>query len=154
MDEKNIKLKIVSNEDIEFLYDLLKERLDYSDDLDYILKNDFPSFEKHSKFIQNFIDNTSENTFDSFYVIQISEDECWKSVGSIVLKKDHEWGYHLLKKYWDQGIGSKALSQLLDKNKDKTLIGRTTPENKRAIHNMEKFGFKLKELTFVKEPTD
>lgn len=151
---EHIRLKNISKEDLDFLYSLLKERLDYSKDLDFISPSDFPSFEKHVEIIENYLNDNQKNNFDSFYLIQFKEIDVWIDVGSIILKKDFEFGYHILKKYWNKGIGSKALSQLLEMNKSKRIIGKAKFENKRAIHNMEKFGFKLTELTFVKEPQD
>jgi len=151
---ENVRLRNISKEDVHFLYTLLKERLDYSKDLDFISPSEFPSFEKHVSIIDNFLNDDSRNFYDSFHIIQFKENDVWINVGSMVMKKNFEWGYHILKKYWDQGIGTKAFHLLLELNKNKRLFCKIKPENKRAIHNMDKFGFKLKELTFVKEPTD
>lgn len=147
---ENVRLKNISKGDIDFLYSLLKERLNYSKDLDFIHPSDFPSYEKHVEIIENYLTDT-KNTFDRFYKIQFKENDIWIDVGSIVLKKDYEWGYHILKKYWNQGIGSKTINQFFEIHKDKRIICKIKPENERAIHIMKKLGFKLTELTFVKQ---
>jgi RimJ/RimL family protein N-acetyltransferase len=148
-----IKLSLVKEENIEFLYELLKERLNYSNDLDKINLEEFPTFKQHSKMIYNFLENNSFNNYQKWYIILISNRKYTEEkVGSIVLKKDGEWGYHVLKKFWNSGIGQEALRQLMGLHKDCKFIAKIKPDNKRAIHIAEKSGHKLTEITYVKEP--
>jgi len=153
--KKEIKLSLITENDIEFLYSLLKERLDYSDDLDKINPDNFPTFEQHSKIIHDYLDDDKYNIYKSWYLILGSnENNDDEKIGSIVLKKSGEWGYHILKNHWNIGIGQMALEKLMGLHRDSRFIARIKPENKKAIHIAEKFGHKLTELTYVKEPED
>ena len=78
------------------------------------------------------------------YII-LSDNE---KVGAIVLKKDGEWGYHVLMKHWNKGIGQAALAWLIKQNPKMTLIANIKVGNSKAQHIAEKFGHELVSYTY------
>ena len=60
-----MKLKKVSEEDIDFLYDMLKER----DPIENILHKEMPNNDEHVKFV------TESNPYDGWYIIMISSQK-------------------------------------------------------------------------------
>ena len=114
-------------------------------------EKDIPSFQQHKEFVENFLENNSKNNYDVWYMISILENNIETKIGSIALKKDGEWGYHLLMNHWNKGIGQAALKKLIELHPRKKFVARIKVGNKRAIHIAEKFGHELKELTYVRE---
>lgn len=116
---------------------------------------EFPSFEKHTKLIEDFIENKPENNWFAFYVINIKEENKAKKVGSVVIRKSGEWGYHILQKYWSRKIGQRTYKKLIEIHPKKRLWGTVKVENKRAIYLLEKkYGFKLKYLIYENDKLD
>jgi RimJ/RimL family protein N-acetyltransferase len=144
-----IILSEVKYQNIDFLYELLKERKsmkkEYGD-------NKISTFNEHKKFVKNFIENNEKNNYDAWYIISLLEnDKELKNVGAIPLKKDGEWGYQILKKYHNKGIGQIAAKNLFELHPKKQFWGRCQAGNDRARHLLEKLGFELTELTFKKK---
>ena len=156
MDNKlEISLTRVLKKDIPFLYELLKERLNYSKKLNYLAPEEFPSFEKHTTLIEDFIENKPESNWFAFYVINIKEENKVEKVGSVVIRKSGEWGYHILRKYWNRKIGQGTYKKLIEIYPKKRLWGTVKVENKRAIYLLEKkCGFKLKYLIYENDKLD
>lgn len=143
----NIQLFPVTKEDIQFLYDLLQERPNYPNEF-RTPTFELPSFSQHELFVKNFLDNNEKNPYEGWYTININSKN--ERIGAVVLKKDGEWGYHILQKYWDQGFGTIAIRKLFLLHPKMKFWGRCKPGNKRAIHQFEKLGFTLTSLTFEK----
>ena len=76
-----ITLKIVTNADIEFLFDLLKKR----DPISNISHKKMPSYSQHIKFIKS-------KPYSKWYII-LKENE---KIGSIYLSKNNEIGLSIL----------------------------------------------------------
>ena len=93
--EKHIILSEVSGEDTDFLYKLLLERNMMKD---IYTSDDIPTLNHHKKFLTNFFENYEQHIYEGWYLILLKKNsnELIK-VGSIVLKKDGEWGYQILK---------------------------------------------------------
>lgn len=154
-DKLEISLIRVSKEDISFLYELLKERLTYPKNLNYIATEEFPSFEAHTKLIEDFIENKPETNWFAFYIIHIKEENKTKKVGSVVIRKSGEWGYHILQKYWGRKIAQITYKKLIEIHPEKRLWGTVKVENKKAIHLLDKkYGFKLKYLIYENDKLD
>ncbi|HJT09425.1 MAG TPA: GNAT family N-acetyltransferase [Candidatus Nitrosotalea sp.] len=142
-----IGLKPVDTNDIDFLHELFKERTKYLGKLRF-RKKDIPTYKDHKKFVTSFISNRQDHPYESWDIILYEN----RMVGALVLKKDGEWGYHVLMNYQNKGIGQQALFLLIKRNPKKTLVARINPDNDRAQHIAKKFGHKLAYLTFVRNP--
>jgi RimJ/RimL family protein N-acetyltransferase len=150
-----VSLTNVSKNDIPFLYDLLKERLNYSKELDYLALEDFPSFKKHTKLIEDFIENKSNSLWFAFHIINIEENNKNEKVGSVVIRKDGEWGYHIFQKHWNRKIGQETYRNLIKIYPKKRLWGKVKVENKRAVYLLEKkYNFKLKYFIYENDKLD
>lgn len=143
-------LRDVESSDVKFLYTLLLERPTYPKEY-RTSKRDLPSFETHKEFVLGYITKT-KTEYDAFYMILIGHKGKHVRTGSIVLKKNGEWGYHILNKYQNMGIGSKASQKLIRKFSNRRLWGSVRPGNKRAIHMLEKNGHKLVALVYERKP--
>ena len=147
--DSEIELLKVTQQDTDFLYELIKEREKYPVEF-RTPSSELPTFREHELFVNSFIENNNENLYREWFIIFLKNKLEEKKVGAIVLKKNGEWGYHILMKYWDQGIGTITAKKLFSMFQETKLWARVKPQNKRAIHQLEKLGFTLTSLTYEK----
>ena len=134
--EKNqstICLKSVTNSDIEFLFDLLKER----DPSTNISHKKMPTHDEHVKFVRS-------KPYSKWYIIFKSKQK----VGSIYLSKNNEVGIFIFKKFQGKNIGDFALNDLIKKNPRKLFLANVNPKNKKSIQFFKNNKFKLIQYTF------
>lgn len=125
--EKNISLKLISKNDYEFLYELLKERKSNVN----IYQKKIPTYEKHVKFIKS-------KPYSKWYII-LNQNQ---KVGTIYLAKNNDVGIFLKKNIQKIGIGSIALNILFKKNPRKKYQAKVNPRNKKSILFFQKNNFK------------
>lgn len=130
-----ITLKIVTNADIEFLFDLLKKR----DPIANISHKKMPSYSQHIKFIKS-------KPYSKLYII-LKENE---KIGSIYLSKNNEIGLSILESKRTKNIQNLALNELIKKNPRKRFLANINPKNKNLISFFKKNDFKLIQYTFEK----
>ncbi len=140
-----IDLVSVQESDIEFLYELFLERAKYPIEFRTPLE-ELPTFEAHKKWIMDYI--TKGTWYDSFYIIRVRLNNKIERVGSIVMKKDGEWGYHVLMKWWKKGIGLVALKKLIKQYHDKVMVCNCRVGNINSIHMAEMTGHKRISITY------
>lgn len=133
--ESTICLKSVTNSDIEFLFDLLKER----DPSTNISHKKMPTHDEHVKFVRS-------KPYSKWYIIFKSKQK----IGSIYLSKNDEIGIFILKKFRGKNIGIYALNELMKKNPRKRFLANVNPKNKKSISFFKNNGFKLIQYTFEK----
>jgi RimJ/RimL family protein N-acetyltransferase len=128
--KKTVKpaLKQVNSSDLEFLYDLLKERLPKT----FISHKKMPTYEEHVRFVKS-------RPYSKWYVIKIGA----RKAGSIYLTKQNEVGIFLKKGLRQKGIGTLALEILMEKNPNLRYLANISPKNKESIRFLNKNGFKL-----------
>ena len=131
--QSSICLKSVTNADIEFLFDLLKER-DLSTNISH---NKMPTYDEHVKFVQS-------KPYSKWYIIFKSKQK----VGSIYLSKNNEIGIFLSKKFQGKNIGDFALNDLIKKNPGERFLANVNPKNKKSIQFFKNNKFKLIQYTF------
>lgn len=148
---KNNEIEIikVTKNDVKFLFDLMLERPRYPSDFK-TPSSELPTYSQHENFVNAFVEDNEQNLYLGWYIIILKNNEKNEKVGAVVLKQNGEWGYHILMKYWDKGIGTIAVKKLFSLYPTVKLWGRCKPGNKRAIHQFEKLGFTLTTLTFEK----
>ena len=130
-----ITLKIVTNADIEFLFDLLKKRVPIAN----ISHKKMPSYSQHIKFIKS-------KPYSKWYII-LKENE---KIGSIYLSKNNEIGLSILESKRTKNIQNLALNELIKKNPRKRFLANINPKNKNLISFFKKNDFKLIQYTFEK----
>ncbi len=130
-----ISLKSVTNSDVKFLFDLLKER----DPRVNISHKQMPTYSQHTKFIKS-------KPYSKWYIILKSKQK----IGSIYLSKNDEIGIFVSKKFQGKNIGNYALSGLIKKNPRKRFLANVNPKNKKSISFFKNNGFKLIQYTFEK----
>ena len=133
--ELQLSLKLVTNSDGKFLFDLLKER----DSRANISHKKMPTYAEHIKFIKS-------KPYSKWYIIFKSKQK----IGSIYLSKNDEIGIFVSKKFQGKNIGNYALNELIKKNPRKRFLANVNPKNKKSISFFKKNGFKLIQYTFEK----
>ena len=128
-----ISLKSVTNSDVKFLFDLLKER----DPRVNISHRKMPTYSQHTKFIKS-------KPYSKWYIILKSKQE----IGSIYLSKNDEIGIFLSKKFQGKNVGNFALNELMKKNPRKRFLANVNPKNKKSISFFKNNNFKLIQYTF------
>ena len=128
-----ISLKSVTNSDVKFLFDLLKERDPHVN----ISHRKMPTYSQHTKFIKS-------KPYSKWYIILKSKQK----IGSIYLSKNDEIGIFLSKKFQGKNVGNSALNELMKKNPRKRFLANVNPKNKKSISFFKNNNFKLIQYTF------
>ena len=128
-----ISLKSVTNSDVKFLFDLLKERDPHVN----ISHRKMPTYNQHTKFIKS-------KPYSKWYIILKSKQK----IGSIYLSKNDEIGIFLSKKFQGKNVGNFALNELMKKNTRKRFLANVNPKNKKSISFFKNNNFKLIQYTF------
>lgn len=135
-DSNSVKLNPVKKSDLQFLYDLLKER----DPRANISHRKMPTFSQHEKFVNS-------KPYSKWYIITDSGEK----VGSIYLTKQNEIGIFVKKDVQSKGIGMKAIIEMMEKNPRSRYLANVNPKNRKSIEFFKKNGFKLLQYTFELE---
>ena len=130
-----ISLKSVTNSDVKFLFDLLKER----DPRVNISHRKMPTYSQHTKFIKS-------KPYSKWYIILKSKQK----IGSIYLSKNDAIGIFLSKKFQGKNVGNFVLNELMKKNPRKRFLANVNPKNKKSISFFKNNNFKLIQYTFEK----
>ena len=128
-----IKLKKVSEEDIDFLYDMLKER----DPIENILHKKMPSYDEHVKFVMS-------KPYTNWYIIEYDK----KNVGAIYLSKQDEIGISVNNDYEYDQIVKSALELLMKLNQRKRYLANTSSKDVRSQEFLLKNGFTSLEYVY------
>ena len=130
-----IGLKSVTNSDVKFLFDLLKER----DPRVNISHRKMPTYSQHTKFIKS-------KPYSKWYIILKSKQK----IGSIYLSKNDEIGISLMENVQGKNLGSKVLELIIKRNPRKRYLANINPNNLYSRKFFEKNGFELIQHTFEK----
>ena len=133
--QSSISLKSVTNSDVKFLFDLLKERSPYVN----ISHKKMPTYNQHTKFIKS-------KPYSKWYIILKSKQK----IGSIYLSKNDEIGIFLSKKFQGKNVGNFVLNEVMKKNPRKRFLANVNPKNKKSISFFKNNNFKLIQYTFEK----
>ena len=131
-----IKLTLVSKNDAQFLYDLLKERESNVN----ISHKKMPTYLQHIKFIES-------KPYSKWYIIRLGNQK----IGSAYLSKQNEIGIFITKNMHTKKLGTVALNMLIKKNRRKRYLANINPKNKKSISFFKKNGFELIQHTFELE---
>ena len=130
---KEVKLKKITKDDYDFLYELLKSR----DIRINISHKSMPTYKKHEKFIQS-------KPYTSWYVIIFEKSR----IGSIYLSKQDEIGISLQSNFHNTGLGQLALEKLIKMNPRNRYLANINPKNLKSIKFFQKNNFKLIQHTY------
>jgi RimJ/RimL family protein N-acetyltransferase len=128
-----IDLKQVIKTDYRFLYQILKEREINTN----ISHKKMPTYNEHIDFVQS-------KPYSKWYIIYFGR----RKVGSVYISKQNEIGIFIKKKFLKNGIGTKVLKIILEKNPKKRFLANINPKNKKSIKFFKKNGFKLLQKTY------
>lgn len=131
--KKEVKLKKITNNDYDFLYELLKFR----DTRVNISHKSMPTYKEHEKFIQS-------KPYTSWYVIIFEKSR----IGSIYLSKQDEIGIFLQPNSHRTGLGQLALEKLIEMNPRNRYLANVNPKNLKSTNFFKKNNFKLIQHTY------
>lgn len=121
-----IELNQVNENDIIFLYQLLKER----DPNQNISHKNMPTSNEHKKFVLS-------RPYTNWYIIKKNGEK----IGSIYLSKRDEIGISILKKIEFDEIAKSSFKLLMELNPRKRYLANVSPKNKISQKFLEKNGF-------------
>ena len=133
MENKKIKFKKVGNNDLDFLYDLLK----YRDENSNISHKKMPTFLQHKKFVNS-------KPYVYWYII-LQDNE---KIGSVYITMLNEIGLHLKQEFNNLKLEKNFLNLLMLKHPKTRFLININPKNKKRIDFLKKNGFKLIQYTF------
>jgi len=129
----NIELKAITHEeDVVFLYDLLKERPDNAN----ISHKELPTYKQHKNFVES-------KPYHIWFII-------WKGdnrVGSLYKTNIGEIGIFIKKEYQNNGIAKEAIPLIYDYGVEDN-IANINPNNLKSINLFESLGFKHIQNTY------
>ena len=129
----NVKLKLVTEDDALFLYDLLKTR----DPLANISHKKMPSYDEHVNFILS-------NPYTVWYIIEYEGE----NTGCIYLSKQDEIGISLIDDSLYDKIGKSVINLLIKNNPRKRYLANVSPQNKKLQNFFVNNGFTGLEYTY------
>ena len=122
----NIKLKQVAENDMPFLYELLKNK----DPNANISHKKMPTYDEHIKFVLS-------KPYTYWYVIEYDE----KNAGAIYLSKRDEIGISISNDYEYEQIAKTAIKLLIELNPRKRYLVNVSPKDIRTQEFLLKNGF-------------
>ena len=128
-----MKLKLVTENDALFLYELLKTR----DSLANISHKKVPSYDEHVNFILS-------NPYTAWYIIEYEEEK----IGSAYLSKQDEIGISLVDDSLYDKIGKSVIKLLIKNNPRKRYLANVSPQNKKLQDFFVNSGFTGLEYTY------
>jgi len=131
-----IELKPVNEQDMDFLYELLKER----EGIVNISHRQLPSFSEHEKFVKN-------SSYSFWEIIWLNNER----IGNIYLTDRDELGIFIKKKFQSRGSGSIALQKFLKKTGKNRFLAHINPTNYKSIQFFGKNGFTHIQNTYHKK---
>jgi len=129
----DIRLELVSENDIIFLYDLLEKRSPNAN----ISHKQMPTLEEHKKFILS-------EPYTNWYIIKKNND----SIGSIYLSKNDEIGFSILDSFEFDEIAKRSFEILMKLNPRERYLANVSPRNKNSQKFLERNGFEGLEYVY------
>lgn len=137
-----MKFRPINSEDIQFLYESIKEFSEYLEKLQ--IKREVPPFELHERFVKKYLNDYENHPFKAWYIV---EDEGIR-VGNFTVKKNNEFGYNIRKQFQGKGLGTKSFELFFKLHPKEEVWARTNRKNERSQNILKKFGFSLSDYEF------
>ena len=121
-----IKLELVNENDIMFLYNLLEKR---NPDLN-ISHKQMPTLDEHKEFVLS-------KPYTNWYIIKKNNDK----IGAIYLSKNDEIGISILENFEFYEIAKESFKIIMELNPRKRYLANVSPKNKNSQEFLERNGF-------------
>ena len=131
-----IELKPINEQDIDFLYGLLKER----EGIVNISHKELPPFSEHEQFVKS-------SPYPYWDIILLNNER----IGNIYLTDRDELGIFISRDFQNQGIGSIVLQKFMKKVGKKRYLANINPTNYKSIQFFGKHGFTHIQNTYHKK---
>jgi RimJ/RimL family protein N-acetyltransferase len=130
-----MRLMVVTYKDIDFLWDLLKERT--NDPTVNISHLKLPHYMTHSAFVK-------QHPYQCWYIIKWGN----RKVGSIYLTKQNEIGIFIMKRHQGKHLAKNAIALLVHEQPLEYYIANINPQNERSIGMFTGMGFRHIQQTY------
>lgn len=140
------KIRLVQEDDIEILYNHLKEFLETPNAS--TSGNPLPQFEDSKKFVMKYLTINENHEYDKWYMVINNKKEI---IGNVYIKKDNTIAYHIIKKYQKQGYGETSVKLLMKENPRKNYFAVVNMKNEASINFIKKLKFTEKAFIFEKK---
>lgn len=136
-----LSLRHITQDDHQFLYDLLAERPAYAN----ISHKAMPSFEEHCRFVNS-------KPYKKWYLIwarpDCGTDENTTQAGAVYLTHANEIGVSITKHYQGYGLGKMAVDALIHDDPTLEYLANIAPDNAVSKNLFESMGFKKIQETY------
>jgi RimJ/RimL family protein N-acetyltransferase len=126
---------------LEFLYALLSEREPQAN----ISHRKMPTFREHINFVNS-------DPYHIWWLVTLERGRGSLWVGAAYVTRQHEIGIQISKPHQGQGYATRALHEIVADFHDVRLLANINPANAASIALFAKFGFKLIQHTYSREP--
>ena len=130
---KKKSLKIVTKNDLRFLFNLLKQRKQYEN----ISHKNFPTYKEHVKFFDS-------KPYSRWYIIIQNFDK----IGSVYLSRLDEIGIHVKDEIKIDEIFRDVIKEVIKRNPRKRYLVNLNPKNHRLVKNLKENNFELIQHTY------
>jgi len=144
-DNLSIKLRPVGENDIEVLYEMLKEMLTTLNAS--VNERPLPPYEDSKKYVMKYLHDNENHEIDNWYIII---DENNTVLGSTKISNKNYVSYQVLKKFQNKGLGTSAVKLLMEKHSRDRYFATINRDNDPSMKLIEKLGFKPKATVFEK----
>lgn len=128
-----IEFKYVTEDDHEFLYDLLIARPLYAN----ISHKRLPGYEKHCKFVRS-------NPYQVWYIIKEGDSK----IGTAYLTENNEIGIQIKSIFQRMGFAEYAIKHIMKEHGPGRFLANIAPDNSISQKLFKKLGFKFIQKTF------
>jgi RimJ/RimL family protein N-acetyltransferase len=125
-----VKLRLISENDAEFLYDMLKER----DTTINVTHERLPTFNEHKNFLNS-------QPYDAWYIIELES----KMVGNIWIDNQNRIGFFVKNQYKGFGLIVPAFHELKRIHRRSNYFGKVNPKNFESQKLLKHLNFVLKD---------
>ncbi len=145
LDLSKIKIRLVNENDISALYDMLKEFRKIPNAC--IHERPLPSYEDSKKYVMKYLDDNQNHELDKWYIVTNSEE---KILGSVNITNKNYINYQILIPFFGQGIGTRSVDLLMQENPRPRYFTIIHQKNEKSQSLSKKLGFTPKGVLFEK----
>jgi len=145
LDLSEVKIRLVSADDIPILYEMLREFREIPNAC--IHQRPLPSFEESKKYVTKYLYQNEDHELDRWYIVT---DSRGTTLGSVNITKKNYINYQILIPFQEKGLGTRAVELLIKENPRERYFASIHQKNEKSQNLSKRLGFKPKALIFEK----
>lgn len=145
MDLSEIKIRLVNEDDIQDLYEMLKEFREIPNAC--IHERPLPPYENSKKYVMKYLNDNENHELDKWYIVTNIEGT---TLGTVNITNKNYINYQILLPYQGKSIGTRSVELLIKENPRERYFTSIHQKNIQSQNLSKKLGFKLKGIIFEK----